>query len=224
MGKSLAPLQGGLIQSLQGLETTGKLLREVGKVTPDQAIKSILVIHLNDEDRDKFELRFIKLMQDSEIVLGTSTRGIDIIAMRFLEYWKYEPTVVILKFIDELTKGAFKKVHKNVLDLPTLNGFFAEFKGPYIDALERENRARDKQEQSEVNYEEYKQKMKNYKGEKHEQAKRFSEYLSRYHKEKVLELGTGKSDYRLPGNKNQIHDRCNVPKSTQEPQGPENND
>ena len=147
------------------------------------AIRSPLLVHY--ENRDEFEAKFYQLLKDSELILGTRTHGIEIIANRFLENWKYEPILVILKFIDEMTKGVFKKVHKNVLDLPTLNNFFAEFKEPYIEALEYENRAKDKGKLFTVDYQAYKERMKNYKGEKYEQAKRFSEYLGRYHKNMV---------------------------------------
>jgi hypothetical protein len=143
----------------------------------------------NYHDRDKFEMKYFQLLSDAELILGTKTRGIEIIANRFLEHWKYEPIYVLLKFIDELTKGVFKKVHKNVLDLPTLNNFFIEFKGPYIEALEHRNRSKDKTSEIEVDYEKYKTEMKNEKSESYRQSKRFALYLEGRYKKDLLHNG-----------------------------------
>ena len=165
-------------------EKTSQTLRAVGDLKPEQAIESDVLF--NYHLREQFEVKFTKLLEDSELILGTKTRGIDIIAMRFLEHWKYEPILVLIKFIDELTKGVFSKVHKNVLDLPTLNKFYAEFKGPYIEALERRHRALDKDNEIDIDYEAYKERMKNYKGEKYEQAKRLSNYLESRGKKGLL--------------------------------------
>ena len=126
MVRNLLPSQTISIKSLLNTKAkTSQILRAIGSVKPGQAIESDLLF--NYPERESFEVKYIQLLRDSEMILGTSTKAIDIIALRFLEHWKYEPMLVLLKFIDELTKGAFRKVHKNVLDLPTLNGFFIDF-------------------------------------------------------------------------------------------------
>ena len=163
------------------------MLKVVGAIKPDQAIESPILC--NYHDRAAFEEKFAQLLSDSEMILGTSTRAIDIIALSFLEYWKYEPVLVLLKFIDALTKGMFKRIPKNVIDLPTLNGFFIEFKGPYIEALELSNRARDKdcKTLNIVDYEKYKKTIKNEKSEEYKRAKRLSDYFSRWYKKNILQ-------------------------------------
>mgnify|MGYP000194547087 CR=1 FL=1 len=71
-------------------------------------------------------------------------------------------------------------------DGQTQNKFFIEFKGPYIEALERRHRSPDKNTDTEVDYEAYKERVKNEKSQKWKQAKRFSDYLEKWGKKDIL--------------------------------------
>ena len=121
-------------------EKTSLILGEIGKITRSQALD--FPILKNYKDKENFEKSFIRVLKDIELILGTNTHFIDILCNRFLTYWEFESTGVLMKFLEWASFGP-RKIYGKTLDLPTLNDWFIDFKQDYITEMENRHKSTD---------------------------------------------------------------------------------